>query len=279
VRSSGIILRWRPSSYASSSRTPPTRKATGTDFPFWVPQRMKGKRRKRPRWGLAQLMRPAKAASDVSFVCLPLCYPPNAIVQRSTRLLDPVVPCKPPCQPGCIKKSAPTRSNVKHANNAFLQIEPRKIRGCFSRCHRYICDMRSRDLGIDRANRRPPAQQRFPVTMEPPAPCRVITRTPAREIGNPSSARAPIRETRIVRPGLFVFAPHKKSAAADAKRRPTGGTTRPRNQLPLSEFDCLQGRLDAALRHSRLYLLRPSVSLEGLFLPPTRKQLEPTSPF
>ena len=44
---------------------------------IWVPQRMKGKRRKRPRWGLAQLMRPANAASDVSFVCLPLCYPPN----------------------------------------------------------------------------------------------------------------------------------------------------------------------------------------------------------
>jgi hypothetical protein len=86
---------------------------------IWVPQRMKGKRRKRPRWGLAQLMRPAKAASDVSFVCLPLCYPPNAIVQRSTRLLDPVVPCKPPCQPGCIKKSAPTRSNVKLANNVI----------------------------------------------------------------------------------------------------------------------------------------------------------------
>jgi hypothetical protein len=39
--------------------------------------RAKGKRRKRLRWGLAQLMRPAKAASDVSFVCLPLCYPPN----------------------------------------------------------------------------------------------------------------------------------------------------------------------------------------------------------
>jgi hypothetical protein len=155
-----------------------------------------------------------------------------------------------------------------------------KIRWRFSRCHRYICDMRSRDLGIDRAIvAGPPAQQHFPVTMEPPAPCRVITRTPAREIGNPSSARASIRETRIVRPGLFVFAPHKKSAAADAERRPTHGTTRPRNQLPLSEFDCLQGRLDAALRHSRLYFLRPSVSLEGLFLPPTRKQLEPTSPF
>jgi len=44
---------------------------------IWLPQRTKGKRRKRPRWGLAQLMRPAKAASDVSFVCLPLCYPPN----------------------------------------------------------------------------------------------------------------------------------------------------------------------------------------------------------
>jgi hypothetical protein len=110
-------------------------KASRTASSPVMPQRMKGKRRKRPRWGLAQLMRPAKAASDVSFVCLPLCYPPNAIVQRSTRLLDPVVPCKPPCQPGCIKKSAPTRSNVKLANNAFLQIESRKIRGWRRRCY------------------------------------------------------------------------------------------------------------------------------------------------
>jgi hypothetical protein len=94
---------------------------------IWVPQRMKGKRRKQPRWGLAQLMRPAKAASDVSFVCLPLCYPPNAIVQRSTRLLDPVVPFKPPCQPGCIKKSAPTRSNVKLANNTFRGDHGRRV--------------------------------------------------------------------------------------------------------------------------------------------------------
>jgi hypothetical protein len=140
------------------------------------------------------------------------------------------------------------------------------------------CDLATSEM-IARIAGPPPSSVCFPVTMEPPAPCRVITRTPAREIGNPSSARASIRETRIVRPGLFVFAPHKKSAAADAERRPTHGTTRPRNQLPLSEFDCLQGRLDAALRHSRLYFLRPSVSLEGLFLPPTRKQLEPTSPF
>jgi hypothetical protein len=103
--------------------------------------------------------------------------------------------------------------------------------------------------------------------MERPAPCRVITRTPAREIGNPSSARASIRETRIVRPGLFVFAPHKKSAAADAERRPTHGTTRPRNRLPLSEFDCLQGRLDGALRHSRLYFLRPSCPWRAFFCP------------
>jgi hypothetical protein len=80
------------------------------------------------------------------------------------------------------------------------------------------------------------ASLRFPVTMEPPAPCRVITRTPAREIGNPSSARASIRETRIVRPGLFVLPPHKKAPPRMLKdgRRVT---TRRRNQLPLSEFD------------------------------------------
>jgi hypothetical protein len=35
----------------------------------------------------------------------------------------------------------------------------------------------------------------------------------------------------MVRPGLFVFAPAQKSAAADVERRPTRGTTRRRNQL------------------------------------------------
>jgi hypothetical protein len=90
------------------------------------------------------------------------------------------------------------------------------------------CDLAN--LGIDRAIGAGPRAAAFPGH---DGTCRVITRTPAREIGNPSSARASIRETRIVRPGLFVFAPHKKSAAADAERRPTRGTTtRPRNQLP-----------------------------------------------
>src|SRR5271165_5469736 len=35
-------------------------------------------RRERPNWGLAQLMRPTRAAPDVLFVLKPLCWRPNA---------------------------------------------------------------------------------------------------------------------------------------------------------------------------------------------------------
>ena len=59
--------------------------------------KQKDARRERPNWGLALLMRPAKAAPGVPFVNSPLCQRPNVCVTNCRGLSDPVVPYEPPC--------------------------------------------------------------------------------------------------------------------------------------------------------------------------------------
>jgi hypothetical protein len=58
--------------------------------------RRKDARRELPKWGLALLMRPAKAAPGVPFVNSPLCQRPNVCVTNYRGVSDPVVPYKPP---------------------------------------------------------------------------------------------------------------------------------------------------------------------------------------
>ena len=90
-----------------------------------TPHEGKGARRERPNWGLALLMRPAKAAPAVPFANLPLCQRPNVCVSNHRGISGPVVPCKssvPDLQQDILRlglvtvKVLEAAPNVEHTN-------------------------------------------------------------------------------------------------------------------------------------------------------------------
>ena len=75
-------------------------------------------------WGLASLMRPARAAPGVPFVNLPLRQSPNACAGDCRGIFDPVVPYKPPRLTAHLTCSNLALAVVNMTSNCNGEIQP-----------------------------------------------------------------------------------------------------------------------------------------------------------
>src|SRR4029077_11122163 len=73
----------------------------------------------RPNWGLAQLMRPAKAAAAVPLANLPLCQRPNACASNHRGFLARWQHTKPPCLTHTKHIVRPSERNKRTRNRRF----------------------------------------------------------------------------------------------------------------------------------------------------------------
>ena len=175
-------------------------------------------RSRRPVWGLAQLMRPARAAPGVPFVSAAM-LAPERLQQQSSRHSDPVGSCQPPFRiantnirtvPGACQGVTRLRDTSRKTSRAVVDAappldEPIQWLGiCLVLCrvtHHTRPFAACSFVGLRRVGRAPDDRGERPSRADASSPCNRSARR-ARGISRPSAAHQITRAHTVPRIGI-----------------------------------------------------------------------------